>query len=156
MTTSKPHLVDDPRIRTQIGSLIGELHDRVRRLNGDVETWTGWSASALADGLAGRGEHIGPTATADLVLNYLMDPSERGSVEMWGSPLGRALAFWGDGEPSSVTRACAAAALHCTRANVSLMVRKGQLSEPEGAEGGVLVTTASLAHAMRVRHPLRD
>lgn len=154
--TEGPHLIEHPDIRLLLSNLINKLHGRVRRLNGDAETWTGWTADALADGLAGRSSYLGPSAAADLVLNYLMDPSELTNAGMWGSPLGRALAYWGTGESYSISRACAAAALHCTRANVSLMVRKGELSEPVGHEGELLITTASLAHAMRVRHPLRE
>lgn len=154
MTRTAEHLTADPRIHSQLSGYIETLARRARRL-GAIENWHGWTADMLAAGLAGHGPHIGPSDTAELVLNFVMDPDELERPEMWGSALGRALAFWGTGLPSSVSRACAAAALGFSRANVHLMVGKGQLSEdPTSTCYPPRITTASLAHAMRQRHPL--
>ena len=154
MTHTAEHLTTDPRIHSHLAQRVETLARRARAL-GAIENWHGWTADTLAAGLAGRGPFAGPSAAADMILNFLMDPADLENPEMWGSPLGRALAYWGTGVPSSVSRACAAAALGCGRANVSLMVRKGELSEdPASTCYPPRITTASLAHAMRQRHPM--
>lgn len=157
MTTTnrvEVHLIEDPAIERQIQGIITALVERLK-ITAALEVWHGWDAKALADTLAGRYEyHMGPRMAAHIVLNGLLDPCVAKDPQTWGTPLGRALAFWGDGDTGHVTRACAAAALGYTRQNVALMLRDGRLSSPPNAGTDDLVTTASLAHAMRVRFPL--
>jgi hypothetical protein len=152
------HLIQDPAIERQIEGAIQALVKRLHPL-GAMNSWRGWSASQLADSLAcvhGGPHYPDAHEAAHMILNGILNPCDVQSPDLWGSPLGRALAYWGTGVPASVSRACAAAALGCGRANVSLMVRNGQLSEELAhAEDGTLrISTSSLAHAMRQRHPL--
>lgn len=151
------HLTEDPAIRRQLRKLLAGFEDRMSALgSGDYH---GWDAGDLAATLAGGGTagllRIGPSAGTEMIVTGLLERGDLEDPEFWGSPLGRAVAFWGTGKPASVSRACAAAALGCGRANLSLMVRKGQLSEDQDSKTYPLrITTASLVHAMRVRHPL--
>jgi len=156
-TRVEVHLIEDPAIERQIQGVISALIERLK-ITAALELWHGWDAKALAQTLAGHYEyHMGPTTAAHIVMNGLLNPSDLEDPTLWKSPLGRALAFWGCGEPASVPWQCAAAALGCTRSNISLMVRKGELSEPVETEETAThrrITTASLAHAMRSRNPL--
>lgn len=156
-TRVEVHLIEDPAIEQQIRGVIRTLEKRLQ-LVGAVGVWQGWSTRDLAATLAGKGADrhtmIGPSAAAAIVLNGLLDPRDATDPAFWGTPLGRVVAYWGTGEPATITRACAAAALGVTRQTVMNMLRDGRLSEPVNAGTDDLVTTASLAHAMRVRHPL--
>lgn len=149
------HLIEDPAIRRQLNGLLEDLDNRLIAL-GSGDTYTGWDAPDIAGALTGSSKlYIGPSAAAEMVVKGLLDRSHLEDPEFWGSALGRAVAFWGTGVPASVSRACAAAALGCGRANLSLMVRKGQLSEDETSTTFPRqITTASLAHAMRTKFPL--
>ena len=145
------HMLEDPQIRADLENLVQALKDRLNELCSD--TYTGWSAYELAEALAGRStQHLQPQQAVRKVLAALVDNPR--SPNIWGTPLGRAVAYWGTGDPDVVSRACAAAALGCTRQNVSLMIRDGRLSEPANAGTNDLVSTASLAHAMRRKYPL--
>lgn len=154
------HLIEDPAIETQLEKVTDALLKRLCVAGMpegfmDRPKWRGWGAVSLARMLAGRNQdQMGPSAAAKIVMDGLMDPRDATDPTFWGSPLGRAVAYWGTGEPSTTTRACAASALGCTRQNVLLMLRDGRLSEPVDAGTDDLVSTASLAHAMRSKYPL--
>jgi len=150
------HLIQDPAIEQQIEGAIQALVKRLHPL-GAMNSWRGWSASHLAGSLAcvhGGPHYPDAYEAAEMILNGILNPCDLQNAEMWGSPLGRALAYWGTGMPGAISRSCAAAALDCGRANVALMLRNGRLSEVEGTCYPTLVSTASLAHAMRQKYPL--
>lgn len=151
------HLIEDPAIERQIQGIIQALVKRLQRV-GALEEWHGWSARDLAATLAGKGsDHhtmIGPSSAAEIVLDGLIGSHCPEDAVFWGSPLGRALAFWGTGNPGSISRSAAAAALACGRANIALMLRHGKLSEAPSTCYPTMITTASLAHAMRSKYPL--
>lgn len=160
-TTVEVHLTADPAIERQIEGIIQALATRLQRAGAITGTWEGWSAYDLATALKSsdatkRKPYMGPVEAATIVLDGLLSPRDAEDVDLWGSPLGRALAYWGTGTPGAVSRSCAAAALNCGRANVALMLRDGKLSEAEGTCYPTMVTTASLAHAMRVKYPLEE
>lgn len=151
ITERAPHLLEDPRIASQLDELIDQLANRLLIMCSPA--YDGWQAPPLADAIAGRSTRfLSAQQAVEMVLLGLVDDPT--AAEFWGTPLGRACAFWGDGKPGVVTRAAAAAALGCTRQNISLMLRSGRLSEPVDAGTNDLVSTASLAHAMRLKHPV--
>lgn len=150
--TDTVRMLEDPAVEQQIEDIIRHLTARLA-IAGVPGRWQGYGAKSLAYALAGRDVPGGLHApgAVRIILNGLMDLHAKADPAMWSSPLGRALAFWGTGEVDAVTRACAAAALGCSRQNVALMLRSGRLSEPVDAGTDDLVSTASLAHAMRVQ-----
>jgi hypothetical protein len=145
------HLIEDPQILEDLEGLVTRLRKRMHAMGSGA--YTGWSADELARALAGAGRDLETHDAVDRILTGLVDESP--SPAFWGTALGRACAYWGTGKLEAVTRACAAAALGCTRQNIGLMMRDGRLSEPVNAGTDDLVSTASLAHAMRSRNPMR-
>lgn len=149
-TTIAATLLDDPQVDEQLTRYLNRLTNRLCAL--DEINYDGWTARQLADALRGDSTRgLGPMEATRIIIAGLLDEAERQDPRVWGSPLGRVLAYWGPGLPGATTRACAAAALGCTRQNVMLMLRDGRLSEPADAGTDDLVSTASLAHAMRKR-----
>lgn len=98
-------------------------------------------------GLAGeRGERYGEH-TARLVLEELVDDTERSQPAFWRTPLGRACAWWIGSTTPVVSRSIAAAALGCSRQNVHEMISRGTLAST--GELGDDVDSGSLRDALR-------
>jgi hypothetical protein len=150
------HLVEDPAILHQLQAAERELDDRLRLCG--MLGYRGYDATAIANALAYAPVVSGLTQSiaAKIALDGLMGGRRCEDAEFWGSPLGRAVAYWGTGEVRPVSRASAAAALGYTRQNVLYMLRDGRLSRPVEAQDPALdlVSLASLSHAMRIKYPL--
>lgn len=150
-------VIDEMAVRTQLVKMVESFGTRISYLMRSPykPEWL-WSGEELADALYGQStQFVTPHMAASWITNGILDPCDWESPRFWGSPLGRMVAFWGTGEPGTVRRGCAAAALDMTRQNVSLMLRDGRLSEPVNAGTDDLVSTSSLAMAMRQRFSLR-
>lgn len=144
--TDTVRMLEDPIIGAQLDQLMDDLVRRLALLG--IRHQDGVTTQDLTAALRGD-QSLKPMRAAKIILTALV--RNPGDPAFWASPLGRAVAFWGTGVTGSVTRACAAAALGCSRQNVALMLRSGRLSEPVDAGTDDLVSTSSLAHAMRVQ-----
>jgi hypothetical protein len=143
-------------------ALTGDVDGRVVRLANRLASATGeatpYGLSLLTHvvhtyrkGLAGDLGDEAAEHMAWIALDNLVDPLDRARPEFWGTPLGRACAWWVGGHPrgAAMDRRAAAAALGCSRQNVAELVQRGTLIGTAG--GGVM--PESLRDLLRARYP---
>jgi hypothetical protein len=136
-------ILTNPEVGTGAEQRLLRLANRLARACG---TETPYRLSALVEtadlyrrGLAGEQGHPGGEYVARLVLEELVDETERLQPEFWRTPLGRACAWWIGSSDPYVPRTVAAAVLNCSRQNVHEMTTRGTLAaHGEGIDAGSL------------------
>jgi hypothetical protein len=143
MTMEGLAVLTNPGIGEQVEQRIVRLANRLARA---CALGTPYGLKELVEigdsyraGLAGeRGERYGEHA-ARLVLEELVDDTERLQPEFWRTALGRACAWWIGSSDPYVPRTVAAAVLNCSRQNIHEMTTRGTLATlGDGVEAGSL------------------